>query len=237
METFWLPVGRTGGGLQAHRPGERARAAGGLGGQPAPRPSGLAGAPSRSSLVAPVPELARGAARQRPPPGLPSPRPRKAATLPVRARIRNLQLSDSVTRPRRMRLPYSARQNLAEKPARRNAITCGLSEPNDGRESGDRSTAGARRRGTGFHAARRRRQPGVAVVAPRPAGHRLLLPGRADPRLHQAGVRLHRRHARLRQARAGRARHLAGRPGQAGQVPGEGADHLPAAVRPGQDGP
>lgn len=47
-------------------------------------------------------------------------------------------------------------------------------------------------RGPRLHPPRRRRQRGLPGGPQGPQGHRLLLPRRPDPRLHQAGLRLHR---------------------------------------------
>ena len=49
----------------------------------------------------------------------------------------------------------------------------------------------------------------IALVGvPRPSGDRVLLPGRADPGLHDAGGRLHRGGGRPGRGRAGHHRHL-----------------------------
>ena len=94
-----------------------------------------------------------------------------------------------------------------------------------------------RRHRTRLHAARPRRQVRHALRPARTEGHRLLLPRGVDARLHEAGLRLPRQ-PRLAAGRGlRRVRHLAGQAREAGEVPRRGARDLPAAVRPGPDGP
>ena len=80
----------------------------------------------------------------------------------------------------------------------------------------------ARRHRPRLHPARRRRQRGLPRRPQGPQGHRLLLPGRPDPRLHQAGLRLHRQPRPAGRRRLRRHRRLPGQAGEARQVPREG---------------
>ena len=76
----------------------------------------------------------------------------------------------------------------------------------------------------------------VSLAGPQgPQGHRLLLPGRPDPRLHQAGLRLHRQPGVAGRRGLRRHRHLPGQAGEAGEVPREG-DPEGHAARPTREG-
>ena len=82
-------------------------------------------------------------------------------------------------------------------------------------ETTDERATPARRHRPRLHPARRGRQRGLPRRPQGPQGHRLLLPGRPDPRLHQAGLRLHRQPRPPRRRRLRRHRHL---PRQAGEA-------------------
>ena len=76
-----------------------------------------------------------------------------------------------------------------------------------------------RRRRPGLHPAHRHRRRGLALRPARAQGDRLLLPGRDDRRVHQAGLRLQRVARVAAGCRLRGRRHLAGQAGQAGEVP------------------
>ena len=91
--------------------------------------------------------------------------------------------------------------------------------PSRDRHPADHRPPLPRRHRAGLHAAHRHRRRGLAVRPARPQGDRLLLPGRDDGRLHQAGLRLHRLARVAAGCRLRGRRHLARQAGQAGEVP------------------